>query len=589
MVSTPISSRSFLLELPSRLDRQVQKPNSPETGPVPETLEMLRLLLPLLWAGSLGKDPGYVLQVPKSVTVQEGLCFRVPCTVTYPHVGWDNSTPAHGSWFLKKDNLTADLLVATNKKSKKAKRKPRFSFYFSGDPGDNNCSLSITDAQKSHRGKYYFRLESGSGNHSYQSNLVTVDVAELTQIPDIRVKEPLEAGCPAHLTCSMPGACEPLTISWTGVVLRPLGLDQAAYNSSEILLSPRPQDHGTNLTCRVTFPRTRVSRERTLTLNVSYAPRNLTISVFRGSPTELEYVGNGSSLPVREGDSLGLLCVADSNPPATLSWARGSRTLSPLKPWNPGVLQLSRVESQHEGEFSCQAQHPRGSLRVSLHLSVHYPPRLLGTSCSWEDEGLRCSCSSRAEPAPSLRWRLGERLLEGNHSNASYTVTSSSEGPWANSSLSLRAGLSAGLRLSCEVQNVHGAQSASVLLLPGKPELGKAFFLGAVGGAGAAGLLSLCLGFIFFKVKTRRKDAPEAAAGGKDAPSRLGPTSRGYQHKCLPGSHRDHPSPAPAAPTSGEEHELHYASLSFQELRPCERPDQEATSTTEYAEIKIRE
>lgn len=36
-----------------------------------------------------------------------------------------------------------------------------------------------------------------------------------------------------------------------------------------ISLTPRPQDHGTNLTCRVTFPRAGVSTEGTLTLSVS--------------------------------------------------------------------------------------------------------------------------------------------------------------------------------------------------------------------------------------------------------------------------------------------------------------------------------
>ena len=206
MVPTPISSRSFLLELPSRLDTQVQKPDSPGTGPALGTLEMLQLLLPLLWAGewdkgqgswvrgqrqggglmlqlslcvppgSLQKDPGYKLQVPESVTVQEGLCVLVPCTVTYPPADWNNTTPTHGYWFLKKNNFKAELPVATNKKTKKVRRKARFSFYFSGDPGDNNCSLSITDAQKSDSGKYYFRLERGPANHSFQNNLVTVDV-----------------------------------------------------------------------------------------------------------------------------------------------------------------------------------------------------------------------------------------------------------------------------------------------------------------------------------------------------------------------------------------------------------------------------
>ena len=99
------------------------------------------------------------------------------------------------------------------------------------------------------------------------------------------------------------------------------------------------------------------------------------------------------------------------------------------------------------------------------------PPQLLGPSCSQEDEGLRCSCSSRALPAPSLRWRLGEGLLEGelsNTSNASFEVASSSAGPWTNGSLSLREGLSSGLSLSCEALNVHGARSGSVLQLPGQ-------------------------------------------------------------------------------------------------------------------------
>ena len=45
--------------------------------------------------------------------------------------------------------------------------------------------------------------------------------------------------------------------------------------------------------------------------------------------------------------------------------------------------------------------------------------------------------------------------------------------------------------------------------------------------------------------------------------------------------------PAVAAPLSGEDQELHYASLSFLELRPWEPRDQAATSTTEYAEVKI--
>lgn len=111
-------------------------------------------------------------------------------------------------------------------------------------------------------------------------------------------------------------------------------------------------------------------------------------------------------------------------------------------------------------------------------LPVFHSPgllQLLAPSCSWDSEGLHCSCSSRAWPAPSLHWRLGEGLLEGNSSNASFKVTSSSLGPWVNSSLSLLQELRPSLWLSCEAWNTHGAQTTSVLLLPGKDPLGLRF------------------------------------------------------------------------------------------------------------------
>jgi hypothetical protein len=150
------------------------------------------------------------------------------------------------------------------------------------------------------------------------------------------------------------------------------------------------------------------------------------------------------------------------------------------------------VQEEHEGDLTCQAQNLLGTQHFSLSLSVHCewmrghlgpgtrehlltlsflptdPPQLLGPFCSWGAEGLTCSCSSRARPPPSLCWWMGEALLDGDSSNASFMVTSSSAGTWANSSLILHGGVSSGLRLSCEARNVHRVQRATVLLLPGQ-------------------------------------------------------------------------------------------------------------------------
>ncbi|XP_023399058.1 sialic acid-binding Ig-like lectin 11 isoform X11 [Loxodonta africana] len=326
----------------------------------------------------------------------------------------------------------------------------------------------------------------------------------------------------------------------------------------------------------------------------SYKDTLLTVKV-----TELkylEYLGNGSSLPALEGEYLRLLCVADSNPPATQSWVKGRHPVSPSEPWDPRVLELPRVQKEDEGEVTCGVQNRLGSQHISLRLSVLYAPQLLRLSCSREEEGLHCSCSARARPAPSLRWRVGDWLVEGNSSNASVRVTSGSAGPWANSSLRLGGRLSPGLRLHCEAQNDQGAHSVSVLLLPGlgvglagERERGGEFVQAAFMGAGLTTLLFLCPCLIFLIVKTRRKKATKTAAGGLDAPSVLGTITWSHRQESQPSGCPVCPPPDVATPTLGEEQELHYASLIFHGLRPREPQGQEATSTTEYSEIKIRQ
>ena len=102
------------------------------------------------------------------------------------------------------------------------------------------------------------------------TKLLPLPSSALMQKPDILIQEPLESGCPTKLTCSLPGSCEggrPLAFSWVGAAVD--SLNPHNLRSSVLTFTPRPQDHGTNLTCQVKRQGSRVTVERTIWLNVS--------------------------------------------------------------------------------------------------------------------------------------------------------------------------------------------------------------------------------------------------------------------------------------------------------------------------------
>ncbi|XP_064237053.1 myeloid cell surface antigen CD33-like isoform X1 [Aotus nancymaae] len=238
-------------------------------------LPQLLLPLPLLWAGALTQDAGFRLEVPESVRVQEGLCVFVHCSVFYIQYGWKDSTPAYGYWFREGVSVDQDTPVATNNSTQKVQKETQGRFHLLGDPGRNNCSLSIRDARRKDNGSYFFRVERGRIKFSYKYFQLSVHVTALTHKPDILIPEFLKSGHPSNLTCSVPWACEqgtPSIFSWMSAA--PTSLGSRTLQSSVLMITPRPQDHGTNLTCQVTFPGAGVATERIIQLSVSYPKMN---------------------------------------------------------------------------------------------------------------------------------------------------------------------------------------------------------------------------------------------------------------------------------------------------------------------------
>ncbi|XP_059238311.1 sialic acid-binding Ig-like lectin 6 isoform X2 [Mustela nigripes] len=321
-------------------------------------------LLLMLWIGSVAQVLSYKLKLQKSMTVQEGLCVHVPCEFYYP---WLSFMSPYMSWFQKGADVNQDPPVATNKPNQKLHERTQGRFFIRGDLQTGNCSLDITEVHKGDSGTYFFQL----GTYSYLDTMFSLNVTALTHTPHIIIPGTLESGHPRNLTCSVPWACEQGTspiFSWTSAALTSLGT--RTHFSSVLTLTPRPQDHGTNLTCQVYFPAVGVMVERTVQLNVTYAPQNTAIRIFQGSRIALGTLQNTSSVLISEGQALQLLCVTDSNPPAELSWFRGSPTWKATPICRSPILDLSQVGAVEEGDLICQAQNPLGSQHISLHLSV---------------------------------------------------------------------------------------------------------------------------------------------------------------------------------------------------------------------------
>ncbi|XP_004694101.1 PREDICTED: sialic acid-binding Ig-like lectin 13 [Condylura cristata] len=251
------------------------------------------LLLPLLWAGSLAQVGGLWLHAPERVTVQEGQCTRVSCSFSYPGRGHPQGQSVYSYWFRYRERSQDEeaVLVATNYPGHEVQEETKSRFQLLGDPRHYDCSLDIRDAQRGDTGTYFFRVQRGDWvPQYYTSRQLTVTVTALTHRPNIHLPGPLRAGQPSTLTCAAPWACDrgtAPTFSWRGV-----GLSTPGPRSPELTLTPGPQHHGTNLTCRVTFPAAGVSTETTVRLSVDYPA---------GAPSEEEQELHYASLSLPKG------------------------------------------------------------------------------------------------------------------------------------------------------------------------------------------------------------------------------------------------------------------------------------------------
>uniref|UniRef100_A0A452EL41 Sialic acid binding Ig like lectin 10 n=1 Tax=Capra hircus TaxID=9925 RepID=A0A452EL41_CAPHI len=582
----------------------------------------LPLFLAMLWGGSQALD-SFKLQVQEFVMVQEGLCVVVPCSVFYPSRGWSPTTPAYGFWF--RDNTPKPSLpVATNKPGQDVDTDTQGRFQLLGDPSQS-CSLLIREAHLEDSALYFFRFERGDYvKYNFMEYKFYLEVTALTLKPEIYVPEVLQPGHQVTLFCAFNwifDECPVPTLSWIGNTVSPNEVSPRTSYFSELTFTPRPQDHNTELTCRVDFFGEGVSAENTVRLSVAYAPKDLVISVSHTDEPALEPGGESPHLEVQKGQSLRLLCTADSLPLATLSWTLQDRVLSWSHPLGSTALELAlpRVKAEDAGRYTCRAENRLGFLSRSLDLSVQYAPENLKVMVSkanrtalenlesgaslqvLEGQSLRLLCVAHSNPPARLSWaRQGRTVSPSQPSDPGVLelpqIQTEQEGEF-----------------TCRAQNLLGSQNISLSLsvVYEKGLASGAFSSGISLGIGVTTLLFLCfiliLGelregrvfvslpdvtpdgwFFLYPPYAQKQKAKPSSPSQPPPPDGHSPEARKNQKELHLVSHNcPGPKSSPqASEAENNQEELHYAVLNFPGLRPWETQRPEGTHP-EYAEIQF--
>uniref|UniRef100_A0A8C5QDP1 Ig-like domain-containing protein n=1 Tax=Leptobrachium leishanense TaxID=445787 RepID=A0A8C5QDP1_9ANUR len=300
-------------------------------------------------------EKSHPLNVQEWVSVPEGQRVMIPCKILNKFF----SPNARGYWRkLSPDHTSCYPIVATNDKIQ--------SFGLTGNLTNGDCSLTLTDANKSDAGKYEFRIEDAVVRWSYRNKYLNLKVTELKS-PEIILPEKLVAGENQTLTCRLPGPAKcpayKTEISCEKCKNLTQRINTNNAKESNFTFIPSKDDHQKSITCTVTLPSGK-STQKSVTLNVEYAP---SISgEFSGVP-----FNHSDTVNVTEGDNVTITFSIDSNPPAKVTWRRGQeREYMAL---GQVLVVIPAISRQQSGTYTCLAQNKHGNDTITFHVKVSFP------------------------------------------------------------------------------------------------------------------------------------------------------------------------------------------------------------------------
>ncbi|XP_020353808.1 sialic acid-binding Ig-like lectin 14 isoform X1 [Oncorhynchus kisutch] len=332
----------------------------------------------------------WIVKVPNTVKAVDGSCVEVSC----------HTAPHHRViWYRYHSILYPKVYDGKEPTSVESSFRGRTSV--PGNASEGDCTLRVESVTWTDNNlQLYVWInpdESATQNFHRQIARITI---ENRKAPALSMKNALVDGALFQANCTVWHSCpsSPPSLQWSHLPVNSTAVTSTEEKGGLWVSTETIQGRGTcqlhkkEMKCTAQFARVQTESQPVI-LNISYAPVGVKVMV--------------DELPVSEGHSVNLECVADSNPqPGRYVWIRrqGGQSIQ----MNSTQGKMSYPNISRDTSFSCIVQNNIGSNQSAwLFLDVNFPPAILSDStCSLKGGILHCVCRAEARPNATLHWTI---------------------------------------------------------------------------------------------------------------------------------------------------------------------------------------
>ncbi|XP_037553375.1 sialic acid-binding Ig-like lectin 12, partial [Nematolebias whitei] len=229
--------------------------------------------------------PPLRITTPGMMEALSGSCLLIPCSYELTDSKYDRSKTIYGVW---KKNMWPS---PSNNVFHSDGSVNVYKLSITGNLKDKDCTTLFPDLNTSYSDKYFFRIESELFKATACADSLQISVKDSAWSPSIKVSgdlKDLKEEESVSITCSAQTPCphSPPELTWSlqqdsqRTEKNPDGTFTTKIQENMILSDTHDGD---NITCSVRYPvdggKRKKTAETSLTLSVSYAPKNTSASI----------------------------------------------------------------------------------------------------------------------------------------------------------------------------------------------------------------------------------------------------------------------------------------------------------------------